>query len=66
MFKDVIDTMLKDEMEGTNEYERLAKEALTSEEIPDKYKSAVASLLISMSRDEDKHLHFLKFISSML
>lgn len=66
MFKEKIESMLKDEMEGTDEYGKLAKEALTSEEIPDKYKSAVASLLISMSRDEDKHLHFLKFISSML
>lgn len=66
MFKETIDSMIKDEMEGTNEYEDLAKKALTSDEIPDKYKSAVASLLVSMSRDEDKHLHFLKFISSML
>lgn len=66
MFKEKIEAMLKDEMEGTDEYGKLAKEALTSEEIPDQYKSAVASLLISMSRDEDKHLHFLKFISSML
>ena len=66
MFKEIIDSMIEDEMEGTNEYEDLAKKALTSDEIPDKYKSAVASLLVSMSSDEDKHLHFLTFISSML
>lgn len=61
-----IEEMLKDESKGTDEYGKLAREALTSDEIPDKYKSAVAGLLETMSRDEDKHFHFLQFIAEML
>lgn len=64
--KEKLEEMLEDESNGTDEYGKLAREALTSDEIPDKYKSAVATLLETMSRDEDKHFHFLQFIVEML
>lgn len=64
--KEKVKSMLEDELKGTDEYGKLAREALTSEEIPDKYKSAVATLFETMSRDEDKHLHFLQFIDEMI
>lgn len=64
--KEKLEAMLADESKGTDEYGKLAHEALTSDEIPDRYKSAVATLLETMSRDEDKHFHFLQFIVEML
>lgn len=66
MIRDKLNEMLKDEQSGTDEYGLLAKEAVTSEDIPDKYKSAFINLFETMSRDEDKHLHFIKLMLYML
>lgn len=64
--KEKLEAMLEDESKGTDEYGKLAREAINSDEIPDKYKSAIATLLETMSRDEDKHFHFLQFMVEML
>lgn len=64
--REKLEAMLADEQSGTDEYGALAREAMTSNEIPDKYKSAFIDMLATMSRDEDKHLHFLKLMLEMM
>lgn len=64
--KEKLSSMLEDESNGVDEYGLLADEALTSEEIPDKYRSAFISMLKTMSMDENKHFHFLKLLVDML
>lgn len=64
--RDKLDAMLKDEQSGTDEYGALAREAMTSNEIPDKYRSAFIDMFATMGRDEDKHLHFIKLMLEML
>ena len=64
--RDKLEAMLEDEQSGTDEYGALAREAMTSKEIPDKYRSAFIDMFATMSRDEDKHLHFLKLMLEMM
>lgn len=64
--REKLEAMLEDEQSGTDEYGALAREAMTSNEIPDKYRSAFIDMFATMSRDEDKHLHFLKLMLEMM
>lgn len=64
--KESLESMLEDESTGTDDYGKLAKQVMTSDEVPEEYRGAMANMLTTMSRDEDKHYHFLKLMVDML
>lgn len=64
--KSKLESMIKDEVNGVDEYKELADIAIETEGLSDKTKMLIAETFMGIRADEAKHKQLLKFIYSML